>query len=554
MILGSVGASVTLERRDIEQGRADLARTHRTFNVQLRQALAEGTPGDLLVPLARVEFQEWTVGYQRGYVVDRLVLVDLRARAKQIAALTGTVQQTEREVELELAGRLAGVLGSLRDDVAAAHSAGVDGVAEYDSRYEALAASGSPLALPAETARRLDEAGALAGVVRAATTARIADIAATAAAAAAAAAQAAQAADDARAAAVAALDAARGAATYQHDRAHVDLAQAAALRVAEAAAAIAAIDSRLATAHAVDEYMAVAGDYAYQARLLENLLAIRQNTYNQLARARTQAARTAGLGVDVGAFVARLNTANAQLDAAADSAAILAAADSIRDITTALSAAYANALAHPPPPPGSVVLNVPYFAQVYSLSCEEAALQMALAYEGINRNQDEILAEIGVDRRPPELDGAGNVVHWGNPYSNFVGDPNGYREGAQYGSRSGYGTYYPTIARAATAFGGRVLAAGEGIKPQALYDAISAHHPSVVWVAWQYSPHPVTTYVAFDGTPVMYGAPWEHAVTLVGVSPASVLINNPHGGQEWISRAVFERAYEMFNQMAVTLT
>ncbi|MDQ6746617.1 MAG: C39 family peptidase, partial [Candidatus Dormibacteraeota bacterium] len=340
-------------------------------------------------------------------------------------------------------------------------------------------------------------------------------------------------------------------------RAHGALAQALAtgvLRVADLSGAIAAIDARQPTAQSIPELNGVATDYAYQARQLENILGVRASTYNQLARARSQAARTAALGVDVGSYVARLNAANTGLDAAPDIPAMLAVADTIRDVSNGLNGAYSYAVAHPPPPPGSVVLNVPYFAQVYSLSCEEAALQMALAYEGINRSQDDILNAIGVDRRAPEVDGSGRVVHWGNPYTNFVGDPNGYREGAQYGARSGYGTYFPTIARAAAGFGGHVLQAGEGIKPQALYDALDAHHPSVVWVAWEYSPHSVTSYVAWDGATVMYGAPWEHAVTLVGMSPGSVLINNPHGGQEWVGKATFERAYEMFNQMAVTLS
>jgi uncharacterized protein YvpB len=255
----------------------------------------------------------------------------------------------------------------------------------------------------------------------------------------------------------------------------------------------------------------------------------------------------------VGAYLARLSDAQGRLDVAPDVTAMLAVADTIRDVTTGLNAAYANALAHPPPPPGSVVLNVPFYAQVYSLSCEEAALQMVLAYEGIQTNQDVILNTIGVDRTPPQIDGNGNVIHWGDPYANFVGDPNGYRESAQYGGRSGYGTYFSTIARAATSLGGKVVQGGEGIKPGTLYDAINNHHPAVVWVAWEYSPHPVTTYQAWDGRVVMYGAPWEHAVALIGTSPGSVLINNPHGGQQWVSKATFEHAYEMFNQMAVIL-
>jgi len=545
MILGSVGAAVAQDRQEVDHARQDLRRADHDFNSHLQRAIADGTPGTVLLPLARVEFQDWRGGYQRGFLVDHLVVRDLHTRTAQIEAVTRTVDQTEHAVEVDLVDRLGAALDSLHDELAAAHAAGTPEAASFDARDAEVKTWRGSIA-PGEVQRRLLAVVALTGSVKDATAAKVeADRAA------------AEATQAAAAAAAAVLDAARGSATYEHDRAHEALARTLAtgvLRVADAAAALATLDASLARAQQADDLNNLAAAYAAQARQLENVLNIRGSTYGQLLRARALAGRAAGLGVDVGEYLARLAAAGAQLDGAADTAALLAVADSIRDVATALSGAVSYAVAPPPPPPGSVILNVPYFAQVYSLSCEEASLQMALAYEGIHRSQDEILAAIGVDRRPPEVDSRGNVVHWGNPYNSFVGDPNGYREGAQYGDRSGYGTYAPAIARAAASFGGHVLQTGEGIKPQTLYDALNAHHPSVVWVAWQYSPHPVTTYVAFDGTLVMYGAPWEHAVTLVGMSAGSVLINNPHGGQEWISKAAFEGAYAMFDQMAVTLS
>ncbi|HEY8740462.1 MAG TPA: C39 family peptidase [Candidatus Dormibacteraeota bacterium] len=540
---GGVGAAMAQERRDVEQARSALGRADHQFHVRLQQALDERTPSRPLEPLARIEFQDWSNGRQRSFIIDRLLIEDLGWRTNQVDALTATVAETETAVELDLSGQLGTAIGGLRQDIAAAHAAGVGDAGTYDDRSNAFSGWATTLVSPNELRKRLAAVGALGAEARAATSAKIAaDQAATDAAAA------------AVAAASAALQAARDNASYQHDRAHGDLAQAVAtgvLRVGDIDAAIAAIDARQPQARAIADLIALGADYAYQARQLENVLVIRQSTYNQLAAARSLAARAAGLGVDVGSYRARLDAANAQLDAAPDTGAILAVADAIRNVANGLNAAYSNALAHPPPPPGSVVLNVPYFAQIYSLSCEEAALQMALAFEGINHSQDDILNAIGVDRTPPQVDGSGRVIHWGDPYANFVGDPNGYRESASYGDRSGYGTYFSTIARAATGFGGHVLQANEGIKPNALYDMLNNHHPSVVWVAWEYSPHPITTYVAYDGRTVMYGAPWEHAVTLIGMSPGSVLINNPHGGQQWISKATFEHAYEMFNQMAV---
>src|ERR1700724_138342 len=48
-----------------------------------------------------------------------------------------------------------------------------------------------------------------------------------------------------------------------------------------------------------------------------------------------------------------------------------------------------------PPGNGSRVLKVPWFHQVYVLSCESASLRMALAYQGIDTTDRAVLAIIG---------------------------------------------------------------------------------------------------------------------------------------------------------------
>ncbi|MHB8508794.1 MAG: C39 family peptidase, partial [Candidatus Dormibacteria bacterium] len=211
----------------------------------------------------------------------------------------------------------------------------------------------------------------------------------------------------------------------------------------------------------------------------------------------------------------------------------------------------ASAVVDVPCPPTSRSLNVPWYHQSRALTCEEAALQMALAYEGVYVSQDEILNVVGVDYRLPYRDG--NGLRWGDPYTNFVGNPDG-TEDSTHGSQSGYGTYYPTIARAASHFGGTVLASGEGIPASSIYSAVLAGHPVVAWVPFGWTPRSTSSYLAFDNRWVLYGAPWEHAVTVVGVTPDSVQVNNPDTQVEWISKATFEAAYAMFNRMAVELS
>ena len=192
-------------------------------------------------------------------------------------------------------------------------------------------------------------------------------------------------------------------------------------------------------------------------------------------------------------------------------------------------------------------LNVPYIHQTHGLSCEAAALQMALQYEGISVSQDSILNVMGIDRRAPYWDSAGRM-HWGDPYTNFVGNPDGAER-----LLTGYGTYYPTVVRAAQQFGGSVVQAGEGIPASTLYQALMNGNPVVAWGSFDWMFHRVTHYVAFDGRTVQFGSPYEHTVTLAGVTSDYVLVNNPWYGVQWIAKPTFEAAYATFNNMAVIL-
>ena len=199
-----------------------------------------------------------------------------------------------------------------------------------------------------------------------------------------------------------------------------------------------------------------------------------------------------------------------------------------------------------PPGTGSRVLKVPSYRQVYVLSCESAALRMALAFEGIATTDKAVLDIIGSDPRGPVFDSSG--MHWGDPFATFVGNVNGSEI-----ALTGYGVYYPPIAHAAMVLGGHVLRSGQNIPPAELYDAVLSGHPAVVWVTYHWVRLTRKDYVAFDGKMVTYAGPGEHAVTIVGVQPTRVLINNPSTGVEWIEKPTFEAIYAIYDHMAVIL-
>lgn len=209
----------------------------------------------------------------------------------------------------------------------------------------------------------------------------------------------------------------------------------------------------------------------------------------------------------------------------------------------------------PSPAPTTRVLDIAIDYQDHPLSCEAAALKMALTHQGIKTDENTLLALMGADTRPAQFDTAGRLVRWGNPNLAYVGDPDG-----NINRYTGYGVYAAPIARAAAAAGGKVLAwgtnlppdRGKGISPARVYQALLEGHPVIVWISNTYHDLRLGTYTAFDGATIWYTLT-EHAVTVIGVRPDAVLINDPWFGQAWHSKTQFESAFHTFEEMAVIL-
>ena len=230
----------------------------------------------------------------------------------------------------------------------------------------------------------------------------------------------------------------------------------------------------------------------------------------------------------------------------------------------------------PPPPPQSTpppqptprpvspqsptsswrVSGVIYHSQIYTEDCETASLQMALNHEGIYDSQPYLLSFENVQEQGPVMNGS-TIVKWGDPYTSFVGNPDGAQLSA---TPSGYGTYYSNIARTAQAVGGKVIWSGTGLTISQMISYIKGNHPVLAWVddnnngVLQYSP--LNYWIAFDGRSIEYPRYGnEHNVLVVGVTANSVLIYNPLGfiGPEWVSIGTFANTFSTFGNMAVVL-
>lgn len=189
--------------------------------------------------------------------------------------------------------------------------------------------------------------------------------------------------------------------------------------------------------------------------------------------------------------------------------------------------------------PTIVRLDVPYDHQDYPLSCEVAALKMALAYKGVSVSEDQLMSIVGYDPTPH----SGNV--WGNPYTAFVGDINGRQ------STTGYGVYWEPILKAARAYRSADYFVNGTV--QQLTQEINNGNPIVVWgnagsgkrVDWQ-TPEGQSIY-AING---------EHARVVKGYvgspeSPTKIIVNDPLYGEIIYNTSTFESNWGMLFKAGV---
>ena len=215
----------------------------------------------------------------------------------------------------------------------------------------------------------------------------------------------------------------------------------------------------------------------------------------------------------------------------------------------------------PPPPPapapiaaaaprvwapqaGYVTIPVPIYRQTRNLNCETAAMQMGLAYYGHYYSQDSLFAYENPDLRPAQW--INGTLHWGDPYTNFVGNVNGSET-----ALTGYGVYYPVILSIARSHGVPNAYGGEGFSAATVYAELAAGHPVQIWIEARWSRPAVRTWIAWDGRNIRYSLA-EHSVILTGVSSTQVRVNDDQfGSQYWVSKSTFESSWRDFNNMAV---
>jgi uncharacterized protein YvpB len=191
------------------------------------------------------------------------------------------------------------------------------------------------------------------------------------------------------------------------------------------------------------------------------------------------------------------------------------------------------------------------------LDCEAASLTIALASVGIHTTQRYVQDHFPTDTRAPILGANGMPAEWGDPYTDFVGHVMGSEPGSNphWTTYAGWGAYAPVVAREAEALGAPVAAQLTGWNPQALYAAVEAGHPVLVWSTVNYSSQTARTWTAWDGRVI----PWTqagHVVVLMGVNPTAGTLefSDPlTGGYNGTTIAQFARTFNIYGDMAIVI-
>ena len=191
------------------------------------------------------------------------------------------------------------------------------------------------------------------------------------------------------------------------------------------------------------------------------------------------------------------------------------------------------------------------------LDCEATSLTIALGSVGVRTTQQWVQGHFPTDTRAPVLGANSLPAQWGDPYTDFVGYVMGSEPGSNphWTAYAGWGAYAPVVARVAESLGVPVAAQLTGWNPQALYAAVEAGHPVLVWTTVDYTSQTARTWTAWDGRVV----PWTeagHVVVLMGVdtTAGTLEFSDPlTGSYNGTTMAQFAKTFTIYGSMAIVI-
>ncbi|MBI4708912.1 MAG: C39 family peptidase [Candidatus Portnoybacteria bacterium] len=189
----------------------------------------------------------------------------------------------------------------------------------------------------------------------------------------------------------------------------------------------------------------------------------------------------------------------------------------------------------------AVKLNYQPHKQAYSLSCEIAALKIALSVQGTDVPESEILKYLPFDKT------AKRSGVWGDPYKAFVGNINGQM------MVSGYGVYWQPIADIGSRW--RRTEVIENGTLEQLVSYLNNGQPVIIW--GYIGSGQQTSWITPEGKNInaVYG---EHARVLIGYSgsssdPSGYFVVDPIYGELYWDKNYFMKQWDSLGRAGVVV-
>src|SRR5258708_6903973 len=319
--VAGVAAASYDQKAQSQSAQIAIAAAARAFDAVASRVVADGTPRELVDPVAAKEKALMAVPMpQASFFVDQGEINALKARAAAIAELAGQVDAAQTQTEVSLHQQLVDALQALRTAVTPATAAGVD-TAAYTGFADSTTAANQNLSIPSATRQLIDSVKAKTVELQRATAQHVA--------------------------AAQALSAAKNDAQSALAAAQAALALAKAipvLKVDANASGNASDAAKLGTVSALADFQSLAADLWGQNYTLHKLIDTPQAAFDLLATPKDHISPPPAQSQDVSAEQAALAPLQQQLNAARALATLVSLTNQIQAIKNAVDVKFSRPL------------------------------------------------------------------------------------------------------------------------------------------------------------------------------------------------------------------
>ncbi len=189
-------------------------------------------------------------------------------------------------------------------------------------------------------------------------------------------------------------------------------------------------------------------------------------------------------------------------------------------------------------------ISIPFYRQEHALTCEVAALRMALGFHGVEVTEDELISKLKFATKGPR--NSENI--WGDPDLGFVGDIDG-----SIFDGTGYGVYNKPIYDLAMEYRPSYVLKYPDLSE--VLEEVKSGNPVIVWgllskrepIVWQ-----------TENGKIIEGHPGEHALVVAGfygtvANPTKIILMDPIYGKIRMSKEKFLSNWKIMENRTVVV-